>query len=158
VEYPRDVVVVITDAESPPNQLANSRPRPDAAYKSTGEGSGFDERNELILLVRAQSRHSTRGRLWPQSISACSIEPLQPAIDGPARHVELFAERDHCRAADVFQHRLGPPPRLQIPSALCAVEHSAQCFHFSWSSPLRPDGLSFPRSQNDPLVKEIAAR
>src|SRR5439155_19939622 len=52
VEHPRHVVIVIADAESPPNQLADPRPCPDPARKATGHWPGLDDRHQPVLLIR----------------------------------------------------------------------------------------------------------
>jgi hypothetical protein len=81
MQQSRHVMIVITNAESSSDPIADHRSSPHAAGKANRLRSGLDDGDQFVLLIGAQPRRWTRRNAWPQSLAPGNVVPLQPSID-----------------------------------------------------------------------------
>lgn len=150
------MMIVVTDPKTTPGQLPDHRPSPHTALVAGGQRTCFDQRNQLLVLRSRQSRLAPETFSRSQPLGISGLEPLQPAIDGTTRHVELRCLLDHADAIKIAQDRRRSPPRRQIAVPLRLLLQFSQCAQFLPSCSFCADSLTIARSRHhfDPLKRD----
>ena len=124
MEQSRHVVVVVPDAETLRDQIADHGARPDAAGISGGGRPRLDQRGELAPVGVTQLGCRPRWGPGHQSLHAERFVPLQPPVDGPARHIEFRRQVYDAPTLDVSEDRASATPDVQIVVLPCLDEKS----------------------------------
>ncbi len=143
-------MIVVADAELPPDEVANHRPGPKAGRESGGLRSGLDEDTQLLALLVAQPGPRSRSFSRPQALGAHRLVPLKPAIDGSPRDVQLGGKGDDCLARQIARNSFRPAPDVEVASFLGFPIELAKSGYFLRSPALPTDCFPvFRASQSD---------
>jgi hypothetical protein len=80
MQQPRDVVVVVANAEPPADQIADPRARPDPARIARRLGTLLDQPSELLVLLRGEPRGRARRLAGPQRFGPVGVVPPKPLV------------------------------------------------------------------------------
>ncbi len=140
------MMVVIANPEPFADVAADHRTSPHAAREPRFLWSIFDNCCQLAALLLRQSRRRSRCFARPQSIRAGPLEPLKPAIDGPASYAELLAQFDNGFASQVRGHSLCAAPRIQVSGCVRLCEEVRQPLQLRRSRAAGADCLTILRA------------
>jgi len=154
VQQPRDVVVVVADAEALLDQVADHRPGPHAALIAGSQRSGLDHRRQCGALQLGQPRRRARRHAREQAINAERLVPLEPPIHRASRDSGLFGEIHHPPLVDVPKHRPASPPAVEIPSLLGSLDEANQRAARRRRPAVRADRFTRPCSPHDHLLDD----
>ncbi len=124
MEQSRHMVVVVPDAETLRDQIADHRARPDAAGISGGGRPRLDQRGQFVAVGVTQLGCRPRRGPGNQSLHAERVVPLQPPVDGPARDIEVRRDVHDAPTLEVSEDRAGATPDIQIVVLPCLDEKS----------------------------------
>src|SRR5882672_2265447 len=114
MQQPRDVVVVVSNAEPAADQIADPRSGPEATRVARRLRPLLDQPGELLVLRRGEPGRRARRLAGPQRLGPRGIVPPKPLVHRRPRHLEFGRDGQDLLAVDVVPHRLASPPCSQI--------------------------------------------
>jgi hypothetical protein len=142
VQQPRDVMIVISNAEPPADQVADPRSRPDAARVARRLRSLLDQSGERLALRRVEPG-CWAGRLArSQRLGPGGVVPPQPLVHRRSHDLELGHDGQHRLAVEVVPYRFAAPPRSQVPLLLRLHDQRAELRPLAPRRPFRLDRLA----------------
>lgn len=108
------MVVVVPNAETALDEIADHGSGPDSGAVSRGLRPGLDERCQFEAALLAEPRGWARRDACAEPADATRLKPLEPAVHGATSRPSLPREIHDSSPLDVAQHRSPTPPLLQI--------------------------------------------
>lgn len=144
-------MIVKGHAKSFSNQIADHRPGPHSRSEASSLRTGIDEQRQLRTLRLTDFGRVARSLSCTQAVGSHRLEPLKPAIDRPARHIEFGSQRYDRLLREIRHHSLHASPGRQIARFLRLPEQLPQSSQLRGSAPSPADSLPVLRATHDHL-------
>jgi hypothetical protein len=149
MQQPGNVVVVVPNAESLGDEVANHRPGPDAARIPRYTRPVLDEYRKLRALRLREPRRATWRLAGQQSLDAECFIPAKPSVDGAAGHIDLRCQVDDAPSLYVSEDRVRPAPDIEVVVCAGSLDETTEFSAARRRTPLRANRLAVLGTRHD---------
>jgi len=152
MQQPRDVMIVITNAESLFDQVANHRTGPDARLVASLDRPQLDDDGQCLALLLGKLGRRALGNARSQALDVVSVVPLQPAIHAAASNARLVRDVRDPPAIDIRPDGTSSTPFGKVVLQLCLDDECVELLELCGASTCAADRPSSIGLRHDRLT------